>query len=57
MSDQERADFLKRLDGSPTVTVTDWEAQFIASNLDRGWFSHKQREIIDRLIEKYDRKL
>ena len=57
MNDQERADFLKKLDSSPTVTVTDWEAQFIASNLERGWFSPKQREIIDRLIEKYDAKL
>lgn len=53
MDDQQRAEFLKRLD-SASVTVSDWDAKFIESNLDRQWFSPKQREIIDRMMEKYD---
>jgi len=52
MSDDERADFLKRLDRSD-VSVSDWEAQFIGSNLQREHFSPKQRESIDKMIEKY----
>jgi len=51
-NDDERSDFLKKLDKSDE-NVSDWEAQFIESNLDREHFSPKQREIIDRMAEKY----
>lgn len=58
MDDDARADFLKRLDdAADEVNVTDWEAQFIESNLERQHFSPKQREVIDRLVEKYEDRL
>lgn len=50
-------DFLKKLDESEDVTVTDWEAQFIESNLTRDNFSGKQREIVMKLMDKYGRRI
>lgn len=52
MTDIERADFLKSLDKSDH-DVSDWEAQFIESNLDRTSFSPRQRESIDQMIKRY----
>ena len=49
-------DFLKRLDEAD-VTVSDWEAGFIESNLTREHFSEKQREIVLKLMEKYSRRI
>ena len=58
MDDEERSEFLKRLDEAVgRVEVTDWEAQFIESNLGRSMFSAKQREAIDRMHEKYGEKV
>ena len=53
---EELRAFLKALD-SADVTVTDWEAQFIESCMDREWFSDKQREQVIRLIQKYGRRI
>lgn len=52
-TDQGRADFLQDLDLTTAVEVSDWEAQFIESNLSRTSFSDKQREIIDGMHRKY----
>jgi hypothetical protein len=52
-TDQARADFLQDLDLTNAVEVSDWEAQFIESNLSRSTFSDKQREIIDQMHRKY----
>lgn len=52
----ELCKFLKMLDGAD-VTVTDWEAQFIESNLTREHFSEKQREITMKLMEKYGKRI
>lgn len=52
MNDSDRADFLRRLDSSDK-NVSDWEAKFIESNLNRDHFSNKQREAIDAMMEKY----
>lgn len=49
-------DFLKQLDNAD-VTVTDWEAQFIESNLSRDFFSAKQREIVMKLMDKYGQRI
>ena len=56
MDDQARMDFLKALD-SADVEVSDWEAQFIESQLQRRGeisFTPKQRECIDLMVSKYD---
>ena len=53
MTDQTRADFLEALDLSDAVEVSEWEAQFIESNLGRTAFTDKQREVIDRMHRKY----
>jgi hypothetical protein len=56
--DDTYANFLLALDrAADSVEVTDWEAQFVESNLDRFSFSPKQRASIDRLMEKYAEKI
>lgn len=45
------------LDDSEAVSVSDWEAQFIGSNLSREHFSPKQREIVMKLMEKYGQRI
>ena len=52
----ELCKFLKMLDESD-ANVTNWEAQFIESNLTREHFSDKQREITMKLMEKYGRRI
>ena len=49
--------FLKMLDVSDNVSVSDWEATFIESNLTRDFFSAKQREITMKLMEKYGKRI
>lgn len=53
---EELRRFLKMLDEAD-VNVTDWEAQFVGSNLSREHFSFKQREIVMRLMEKYGQRI
>lgn len=55
--DEELRKFLKMLDDSDRVTVSDWEAQFIGSNLTRDSFSPKQREIIQKMMDKYGKRI
>lgn len=56
-------EFLKDLDRSETVEVTDWEATFLVSQLQREEpdgglsFTDKQREVIDMMVSKYDNQL
>lgn len=52
IDDSDRAKFLEALDDSDE-NVSDWEAGFIESNIGRGWYSPKVREIIDRMMEQY----
>lgn len=47
------ASFILALDRAENVTVSDREADFIESNLDRFSFSRKQGAWIERMIEKY----
>jgi len=54
--DSELRHFLEMLDASD-VNVTDWEANFIESNLQRDHFSAKQREIVMKMIEKYGQRI
>lgn len=53
---QALREFLKMLDGSD-ASVSDWEAQFIESNLSREHFSPKQREVVMKLMEKYGQRI
>ena len=52
--DDKRVNFLLALDRSEEVTLSGFELDFVASNLDRFNFSPKQRVIIDKLMEKYE---
>ena len=54
--DLERVKFLQKLDKSD-VDVTDWEAQFIASTLEKTFFTPKQREVVDKLIDRYGSRI
>jgi hypothetical protein len=54
---QALRDFLKMLDDSEAVSVSDWEAGFIGSNLTREHFSAKQREIVMKMMEKYGQRI
>jgi hypothetical protein len=53
---QALRDFLKQLDNAD-VETSDWEAQFIGSNLTRDFFSAKQREIVMKLMERYGKRI
>ena len=55
-SDEDIHDWLNDLDNDQTVSLTDWELQFLESNLDRHSFSPKQRESIRKMVEKYGDK-
>lgn len=55
--DTERHEFIARLDAAP-FNVTDWEAGFIETCMDwEGDFTPRQRDAIDRLMEKYAHQL
>ncbi len=58
MNNQDMLQFLLDLDRSD-VTCSTWEASFIESVLQRGQvtFSPKQKDVIVKLAEKYDRDL
>ena len=49
-------EFLRKLDGSD-VSLTDWEAEFVGSNIDKGTFSDRQREAMDSMIAKYGERI
>jgi hypothetical protein len=34
--------------------LTEWEAEFVESNMDRTEFTDKQRQVIGKFKEKYD---
>lgn len=53
--DSIRHDFLNDLDNKISVDVSEFEAEFIASNLNRKSFSPKQRQVIDRMRKKYEK--
>jgi hypothetical protein len=55
--DLVRAEFLKDLDDADHINVTDWESEFIETNISRTSFSEKQRAAIDHMREKYQDRL
>jgi hypothetical protein len=56
--DRERVQFLRKLDDSTTIEVTDWEAQFISDFLERPRpFTAAQRTAVDVMIGKYGGRL
>jgi hypothetical protein len=56
LSDLDYRDFLEDLD-SAGFEVTDWEARFIESNLTREVFTPDQRKSIDKMLQKYRRRM
>lgn len=56
VTDAQRNAFLESLD-TAAFEVTSWEARFIESNLESFGFSRDQREVIDKLWEKYGSRL
>ncbi len=48
----ECARVIRELDGDPALT--QWEADFIASNRTRTVFTDPQRESVAKLLDKYD---
>jgi len=53
---EELRKFLKMLDESD-VNVSDWDAQFIESNLEREHFSAKQREVVMKMMERFGKRI
>ena len=43
---------IQALAGEPSLT--DWEEDFIESNIDHSYFTAAQKEVIARLEEKYE---
>jgi hypothetical protein len=52
LTDSECARILKELADEPALT--EWESEFIESNITRETFTDRQREIITKFKEKYD---
>ena len=53
LPDQDKcARVILELDGEPALT--QWEADFVASNRNRKEFTDAQRAVIARMLEKYD---
>ncbi len=50
--DEDCVRVVKELDGDPELT--QWEADFIASNRGRFLFTDKQKLVFTQLLEKYD---
>jgi len=55
--DTLRNNFLQDLDDSTTIEISDWEADFLSSNLSRKHFSDGQRKSIDKMRKKYENRL
>lgn len=56
--DAARLEFLKRLDQSTALEVSDWEAGFIENFLDNPRsMTPAQRAAVDGMREKYEAKL
>jgi hypothetical protein len=51
-TDDECRRVIEALDGEPNLT--EWEAEFVESNLDRREFTPAQRASVARLKEKYE---
>jgi hypothetical protein len=54
--DEEIIEFVRGLDSRLELDLTDWEAQFVESNMSRigdYHFSEKQRVVIKKLHQKY----
>jgi hypothetical protein len=51
-NDERCAEVMRELDGVPELT--QWETQFVRSNLARTTFTTAQKEAVVRLEEKYD---
>ncbi len=56
-TDEQRRSFLDALDAADDVYLRDWELQFIEGNMDKTWFSPKQRDCIDRMIHDHGDKI
>jgi len=52
MTDEKYRSFLDSLDQSD-CELTTFEGEFLESNLSREFFTAKQRQVIDRMIDKY----
>lgn len=52
LSDADCVMAIKELD-NPKHDLTDWEAEFVESNLRRNTFSERQKEVIAKLIDKH----
>lgn len=57
MNDDVRREFLRDLDDAGHIDLTDWETEFIESSYERDEFTDKQREVIDRMKTKYEKRL
>ena len=55
--DERLRAFLDALDGSDE-DVSDWEAEFMESNMERDFFTEPQRRnVLAKMIEKYGHKV
>ncbi len=57
LSDLSRAAFLSDLDDADHIDLTDFEDEFIGSNLSREEFTDRQRAVIDSMRKKYGSRI
>jgi hypothetical protein len=51
-TDEECVDVIQALADEPNLS--DWEYEFVESNVDRLYFTTAQKEVIQKLREKYE---
>lgn len=56
LTDQDCHQLLEQMDEKTDLSLTDWELSFLENNIDRKVFSEKQKNVIRRLMLKYDLK-
>lgn len=55
-SNDDIRQYLNDLDNDTSTELSDFDARFVESNLERNHFSDKQREHVQRMVERYGDK-
>jgi len=52
-SDDDIKQYLNDLDNDESTELSDWDARFIESNLERNQFTNKQRAVVQKMVDRY----
>ena len=52
-SDDDIHQYLVDLDNDEETELSDWDARFVESNLERNQFTDKQRAVVQKMVDRY----